>query len=316
MIDVLTFSKGTIRKGKIEEIMGKSLNLVDIVDPTKEELGRLCDVIGVVPSELEKFSEERPHVEDYDNLSLILFKYPREKSKSKSFAALVSKSGNFVVVIRKSDCKALDAFISLPKDLKIKLFQKGPSHILYRVLDEVMSSYFRILDKIEDDTDKVEKTSLLENGKKAVSDIFRLKKTLLFFHKDLIANREVVTAIEKEYISHVDKKTIRKFRDLYNDIVQLIDVEETYRDILTGSLDVHLSSVSNNLNATMKRLTVIASFALVPTLIASIYGMNFNTQFSANMPELNWAFGYPFSLLIMLASVIAMYIYFKKKNFM
>ena len=134
--------------------------------------------------------------------------------------------------------------------------------------------------------------------------------------KALAANREVISSIEKEYVSNIDKKNIKRFRTLYNDVTQLIDTEGTYRDILTGILDVYLSSVSNNLNKVMKTLTIGASFILIPTLIASIYGMNFNTASPYNMPELLWNYGYFFALGSMVLSVSITYIFFKRKGWL
>ena len=146
--------------------------------------------------------------------------------------------------------------------------------------------------------------------------IFSIKKTLIFFHRALTANREVISSIEKEYVANIDKKNIKRFRALYNDVAQLIDMEGTYREILTGTLDIHLSSTSNNLNQAMKTLTIVASFVLVPTLISGIYGMNFVNNSPYNMPELYWQYGYFFALGLMLFSIIAVYIFFKKKKWL
>jgi len=103
---------------------------------------------------------------------------------------------------------------------------------------------------------------------------------------------------------------------LYNDVTQLIDMEGTYRDILTGTLDIYLSSISNNLNQVMKTLTIVASFVLIPTLISGIYGMNFSKASPYNMPELYWQYGYFFALGLMLFSIIFTYIFFRKKGWL
>ena len=114
-------------------------------------------------------------------------------------------------------------------------------------------------------------------------------------------------------MKEIDKKNIKRFRSLYNDITQLIDTEGTYRDIMTGTLEIYLSSVSNNLNQVMKTLTIVASFILLPTLIAGIYGMNFHF-----MPEINTQFGqkygYYFALFLMAFSILLMYFYFRRKG--
>ena len=100
-------------------------------------------------------------------------------------------------------------------------------------------------------------------------------------------------------------------RDVYDHTIQAIDAVEAYRDILAGLLDVYLSSISNRLNEIMKFLTIVGTIFLPITFIAGVYGMNFQ-----NMPELHWQWGYPASLLLMLAVSVAMLFYFKRKKWL
>ena len=171
------------------------------------------------------------------------------------------------------------------------------------------------MEHIEEEIDQIE-DAVMDNPRKAtIEKIFSTKKTLIFFHKALTANREVITSIEKEYVKDIDKNNIKRFRALYSDITQLIDSAGTYRDILTGTLEIYLSSVSNNLNQVMKTLTIVASFVMVPTLISGIYGMNF-----AYIPEMHTAlgekYGYYFALGLMALSIGLMYAYFRRKGWM
>ena len=143
--------------------------------------------------------------------------------------------------------------------------------------------------------------------KKLAEKVFTVKKELIRINKSASANREMVGCIEKEYITQIPKKHMKEFRDVYNDCVQVREIGETYRDIVTGILDVYLSSVSTNLNITIKKITSYEALILIPTLISGIYGMNF--QF---MQEIGWQYGYGFALGLMALSVIVLYIYFKK----
>lgn len=190
-----------------------------------------------------------------------------------------------------------------------KLLEKGTGFFVCRLLDEILNSFFTVLDDIEENISRIEDIVFEKADRKTIKQIFKIKKTLIYSHKALTANREVITAIEKEYLLNISKKDIRLFRVLYNDVVQLIDMESTYRDVLTGTLDIYLSSVSNNLNVVIKKLTAMASFVLIPTLIASIYGMNFKF-----MPELYWKYGYYVSLGLMIISIVGMYLYFRRKG--
>jgi len=321
MIDVYSFSKDKVSKGSLKDVADQSkICLVDVNKPTKADYENIARITGISETEIKEHLEEnlRPRVEDFEENSLIIFRYPIKTEaafETHPLTIIVSKKRNYVVVIKIKECKPLEEMIA--KNNLEKIFKHGVGDLVYRILDKMVSEYFRILDWVEDESDKIESAVVKKPDHMYISKIFSLKKTLLFFHKALSANREVIVSIEKEYISNLDKKTIRRFRDIYQDIVQLIDMEETYRDILTGTLDVYLSSVSNNLNKTMKTLTVISAFIMAPTLIASTYGMNFNPQASPyNMPELNWVLGYPFALGMMLISVCILFFYFKHKKWL
>ncbi|MCG2782595.1 MAG: hypothetical protein L6243_03300 [Candidatus Altiarchaeales archaeon] len=121
--------------------------------------------------------------------------------------------------------------------------------------------------------------------------------------------REMIYELQIADMPHSERRTTVYYRDLYDHITRVIDMVETYRELLTGSLDTYLSTISNNMNEVMKVLTVVASLMMVPTLISGIYGMNFRY-----MPELAWAYGYPFALSLMAFTMLAMIIYFRRKR--
>ena len=115
----------------------------------------------------------------------------------------------------------------------------------------------------------------------------------------------------------VREETKLFLRDCYDHTIQLIDMIETYREIASGLVDIHLSSVSNRMNEVMKVLTIIATIFIPLTFIAGIYGMNFDTQASPwNMPELHWRYGYPVSLLAMATIAIGLLIWFRRKGWL
>ena len=109
----------------------------------------------------------------------------------------------------------------------------------------------------------------------------------------------------------LDRKDLSKFRLLHSDFTQLVELTVTYRDILTTTIEVYLSVVSNNLNITVKKLTAWGAIILLPSIVSGIYGMNFKY-----LPEAEWRYGYLFALAIMLAMVLVSYIYFKRKEWL
>lgn len=321
MITVYKFLKTGVKTGSLSDLGNTVKCWAHCVKPSDADLKALSDKTKIPLSDFREAldPDERPKTYDLDNYSVIIVRAPWTKEdgiETTPIAIFISKKKNNVITFVIREIKSVRSFKEGIESNRFNVYERGMSYFTYRLLDETFNRYFAIMDFIEEKIDKIEDRVIERPDKVTAQDIFSMKKTLIFFHKALTTNRDVVTSIEKEYISQIDKKNIKRFRTLYNDVTQLIDMVGTQRDIMTGTLDLYVSSVSKNLNETIKTLTVIASFVLIPTLIASIYGMNFDTSSPWNMPELAWEYGYMFSLALMGASMVIIYIYFRKKGWM
>ena len=321
MLSVYKIQKGGVKAGSLNDLGTAAKCWALCINPTNKELRDISEKAKISLNELKKVldEEERPKVSDLENYSLIIVRAPvieDEEVSTTPVSIFISKNKNNIITIALKETNAVNNLKLLIAANKIDLHEKGISFFTYRIIDEILNGYFSILDAIEEKIDRIEDHIIEGTDKLTVQHIFSIKKTLIFFHRALTANREVISSIEKEYVANIDKKNIKRFRALYNDVAQLIDMEGTYREILTGTLDIHLSSTSNNLNQAMKTLTIVASFVLVPTLISGIYGMNFVNNSPYNMPELYLQYGYFFALGLMLFSIIAVYIFFKKKKWL
>ena len=321
MLRVYKFQKGGVKAGSLNDLGSTSKCWAECINPTKTELKDISEKAKIQLNELKNVldEEERPKVSDLENYSLIIVRTPfieHDEIITTPVSIFISKNKNNVITITLKEVKSINKVKQLIASKKIDIYEKGISFFTYRLLDEVLNAYFSILDTLEEKIDYIEDKVVEKPDKLTVEHIFSVKKTLIFFHRALTANREVISSIEKEYVVNIDKKNIKRFRALYNDVTQLIDMEGTYRDILTGTLDIYLSSVSNNLNQAMKTLTIVASFVLIPTLISGIYGMNFARNSPYNMPELYWQYGYFFALGLMLLSIIFTYIFFRRKGWL
>ena len=134
---------------------------------------------------------------------------------------------------------------------------------------------------------------------------------MIFLRKSVWPLREVISGLERTESSLIEESTGIYLRDVYDHSIQVIDTIETFRDMISGMLDIYLSSISNKMNEVMKLLTIIATIFIPLTFIAGIYGMNF-----AYMPELQWRWGYFGVLFIMAVVSITMLIYFRKKKWL
>ena len=144
-----------------------------------------------------------------------------------------------------------------------------------------------------------------------VRRIHALKRELIFLRKSVWPLRELVNSMEKTESSLISNATVPYLRDVYDHTIQVIDTVESFRDMVSGMLDIYLSSISNRMNAVMKVLTIIATIFIPLTFIAGIYGMNFKF-----MPELAWKWGYFIVLIIMAVVAAIMLIYFKRKKWL
>jgi magnesium transporter len=148
-------------------------------------------------------------------------------------------------------------------------------------------------------------------GPATLQVMHRLKREMIYLRRSVWPLREVIGALQRSDPKIISSQTHPYLRDVYDHTIQVIETMETYRDIVSGMLDIYLSSISNRLNVVMKVLTVIATIFMPLTFIAGVYGMNFKY-----MPELEWNYGYPIILAGMSMVAITMLIYFKRKGWL
>ena len=182
--------------------------------------------------------------------------------------------------------------------------------LLYALLDAAVDSYFPVLDTISERIDALEDRVLEgEADRESLAEILYLKRRLLELRRVLAPMRDVANVLLRRDLEIVDAASAPYYQDLYDHLVRVLDQVDIYRDLLASVLDARLTVASNSLNAIMKRLTAFTVVLMVPTLIAGIYGMNFDL-----MPELRWPFGYPLALAVMAAAVVISVTYFRRKG--
>jgi magnesium transporter len=185
----------------------------------------------------------------------------------------------------------------------------GADYLAYALIDTIVDNYFIVLEKLGEKIEDIEDELVTNPTPETLQTIHSLKREMIFLRKSVWPLREVVSRLERWESPLIDKSLNIYLRDVYDHTIQVIDSIETFRDMLSGLLDIYLSSVSNRMNEIMKVLTIIATIAIPLTVITGIYGMNF--QF---MPELQWQWSYHLVLLAMLTLAILMMIYFRRKK--
>jgi magnesium transporter len=192
---------------------------------------------------------------------------------------------------------------------KSRIRKLGPDYLAYSILDSIIDRYFLILEKFAEKIEILEEDLVSAPGPEALREIHALKREIIFLRKSVWPLREVISGLEKSDSDLIHPATKIFLRDIYDHTIQIIDTIETYREMLSGMLDIYLSSISNRMNQVMKVLTIIATIFMPMTFLAGVYGMNFK-----HFPELEWRWGYLFFWMISVAIAAVMLILFKRKK--
>jgi magnesium transporter len=214
---------------------------------------------------------------------------------------------------RQGDC--FDPVRERLRRQKGRIRQSGADYLAYALIDAVIDAYFPVLENYGEELETLEDAVISAPRPEVIAQLHDLKRDLLALRRAIWPHREMINALIRDETELFAAPTRIFLRDCYDHAVQLLDVVETYREIASGLVDVYLSSMSARLNDIMKVLTIIATIFIPLNFIASLYGMNFDTEASPwNMPELGWSFGYPFALLLMLLSAIALVWLFTRRH--
>jgi len=187
--------------------------------------------------------------------------------------------------------------------------------LTYALLDNLVDHYFTALDFVNETIEAIEERVLDQPDPSDLQSIHVLRRDLIFFRKSVWSLRDGINTLIRDESLLISPEVKIYLRDVYDHLVQVIDSLETQRELVFSLYDMYMSSLSSRMNEVMKVLTVISTLFIPLTFIVGVYGMNFNPATSVwNMPELNWAFGYPAAWGLMLVITVSMLCYFKRKG--
>lgn len=188
--------------------------------------------------------------------------------------------------------------------------KRGADYLAYAILDTSIDAFFPLLEDYGEDLEDLEADVIKAPSVDRIGRIHGLKRNLLTARRAVWPQREMLNGLIRDESPFVSVQTRVFLRDCHDHAVELIDTIEIYREITSGLVDILLSSQSNRMNEVMKVLTIIATIFIPLSWIAGVYGMNFSTDSPWNLPELNWRFGYFYSLGLMLLIAVAMLVWF------
>ncbi len=192
-----------------------------------------------------------------------------------------------------------------------RYYHRGADGLAHAILDALVDDLMPVLDRLDATIEELEDEVLARPTQRTLSRILDVKQATLHLRRTAVPQREVVYRLSRNESPLVRSKTQLYFRDVYDHLVRVVDINDSLRELVAGALEIYLSAVSNRMNEAMKWLTAVTTIFMPLTLLAGIYGMNFR-----HMPELEWRYGYFGLLGAMLAITVGMVYWFRRRGWM
>ncbi len=283
----------------------------DVSDPTSRDFEDLAEEFGFHPLSIEdcRNMHQRPKVEEFTGYYFIVL-YEAELVGATDRLELrelnIFLGKNYLVTVHSRPIRAIETAKRLWHEWTDRA-EQGSGLLAYLLIDGIVDDYLPLLDIVSERMDDLEDSIFGEWRAEVIEDIFLIKKKLLYLRRSITPLRDVFNTMLRREQPIFPRETHVYFQDVFDHLIRVADTIDSLRDMLSSTMDAYLSVSGNRMNKIMKRLTSISTILMSVTLIAGIYGMNFDF-----MPELKWRFGYIFALLSMVSVGLALYVYLKK----
>jgi magnesium transporter len=290
-----------------------------------ETLQQIGAAFGLHPLVLEDIVNlhQRPKVEAYDGYMFIVLLMPvtvgtamhgpADRLETEQVSMALGR--DFVVTFQERPGDSFEPVRHRLRSPGGQIRQRGPDYLAYALIDAAIDAFFPILEAFGEQVEELEDDVIAHPGARQIARIHDMKRNLLMARRALWPLRDMLNALLREDSPLIEAHTRIFLRDCHDHAIQLIDMIETYREICSGLVDIHLSSASNRMNEVMKILTIIATIFIPLTFIVGVYGMNFDPAAGPlSMPELGWRYGYPAVLTLMALIAVGLVIWFRSKG--
>ncbi len=300
----------------------ESVSWIDLQGFGNEEtLRKLGDVFKLHPLILEDVVNvpQRPKIDEYaDQMVIIAQMVMPNDEKDGFFIEQVSFILGKHYLLTVQEEPEHDAFEAVRQRIRFDrgmIRKRKADYLAYALIDSIIDGFFPILENYGELIDDLETEVVLNPTRHTLKKIYKIRRELLALRRCIWPQRDAINALIRDGGKLIDPEISIYLRDCSDHAIQVLDIVETYRELTSGLMDVYLSSISNKMNEIVKLLTIISTIFIPLTFIAGVYGMNFNTEVSPwNMPELNWYWGYPICLGVMIAIAIVMVYFFWRRG--
>jgi magnesium transporter len=278
-----------------------------------ETIGRLFNIHPLVLEDILN-THQRPKFEEFENYLYIVFKAIALQNGDASVEyeqISLLLLNNIVFTFKEKPDTILDPIINRLNVPQSHIRTQKGDYLAYVVMDTVIDEYFTLQDTYDELIETVEDELLTDPTHRTLATIQKIKRELIYLRRSISPLRELLAAIHRSESPLLKPRTKQDFTDVYDHAIRVIEALESYRDLISGMLDIYLSSISNKMNETMKVLTVFSTLFIPLTFIAGVYGMNFEY-----MPELKWKWGYPalWGVFILISGLLMLF--FKKRKWL
>ena len=301
----------------LPELLADQSNVVwvDMQSPTETDDQILADVFNFHSLTIEDARETRnqPKVEGFSTYVFFIVHGVTTKTHSLNFETreldgFLGK--NFVVTYHHETFRSIE---NIKRQLRSNIFSchRGASYLLQQILDQLVDLYMPVVDDFDTSISELEERvfALHRPSNQILEEIMGLKRSVARLRRISAKQLQVLYRFSHGEFPLIDEQTLPFYRDVHDHLLRIVDLSESYRDLVSGLSDIHLSVIANKTNEVMKVLAVFSAIMLPLSLIAGIYGMNFE-----NMPELHQQYGYYFAIALMIVIAVLLLIYFWRKG--
>jgi len=288
-------------------------------DPTPAQLTELGEAFGLHPLHLEDVQNtgQRPRLDAQEEmLFLVLVRLSRLDQDLSANQVSLFLGNNVVISFVNGGDDPFEPVRARLRTTGTRVRGSGADYLFYMLVDLIIDEGFPLLEDFGERLEAVEEELLGTPDHDTLARLHTLRLELLGLRRVLWPQRDATGALYREDSPKIRASTRPYLRDCYDHAVQILELLESYREMLTGMLDIYLSSVSYRLNEVMRVLTVIATLFLPATFLVGVYGMNFDRSSPWNMPELAWPFGYLLVWAVILAMTGGMLYFFRRRKWL
>lgn len=276
-----------------------------------EEIGRNFNIHPLVLEDTMN-TGQRPKTETYEDYIFVVLKmlyFDREDSEEVHIEQVsMIFTDKVLITLQEEPGDVFDPVRARIQNSRGFICRLKADYLAYSLIDGIVDNYFVLLEKLGEKIEDIEEDLVEAPTPDVLNRIYRMRREMIRIRRSVWPLRETIGALQRSDSPLVEEQTRLYLRDLYDHTVQVIESVETYREMLSGMLDIYLSSISNRMNEIMKVLTIIATIFIPLTFVAGVYGMNFKF-----MPELEWKWGYV-GILCFMGAIACFQIYFFRKK--